>query len=551
MRKALLVLVGLVVLVVGGWAGAWFMGKPTAEAAITATLADMRAQGISTTYDDLSIVGFPHSYEGRFTNLTATVEEQGTTLAFPTASGAVSITDTDTLVLTFPEKFQISQSEEGRTSTMDVISDGLTAAFTQLGDDALGYKVAAASLSLDPKDTNAQSYGVFSYTNPQIDGTLSRNRASNDGTIDLAFTADRLNTTAIVPMASPEGEPVTAPMQIGADQLTGAIKGDASALRVTLDASELQTNQQGPVDAVTKIGGLDLDLAVTPKDRFDMDQLIAAQNAGNFFDALSLVLYEAVKNGGTFDIAVNTGPAEYTMGASPQLPFQRLDMTSASSATKINVTANTLSLTADASTLAVAAQTPDGPRAGALDRSKMDIRYPLQASPEVQTATISYDLADITLEDSTWAAIDPDGALPREMRGLQLDVGLDVVMLQDLLTPPGQDLPIADGAPMEFKSVTLNKVLLDMLGLEATAGGALDLSAGDPQGTIDINLKNWRPFFDNLARTQVIDPTYVSIAQVSVASVVEPGPSPDVSVIKLDFRDGNMFVNGKPFTNAN
>ncbi len=118
-----------------------------------------------------------------------------------------------------------------------------------------------------------------------------------------------------------------------------------------------------------------------------------------------------------------------------------------------------------------------------------------------QTARLTAEIADLALDEALWAALDPEGALPRTPGQLSLDAEADIAALD----PAAQALA-PEGLPGRMPTaLRLNTLALAFGGATAQASGAVALGAGGPFGMPDMNAAEGSLDIDATGVTQLID----------------------------------------------
>ncbi|MCI4661841.1 MAG: DUF2125 domain-containing protein [Neomegalonema sp.] len=545
MRKALWVLLGVVAIAVIGWSAVWFIGRPEAEKTIRQSLSNLGGQGVEVTFADLDIAGFPFAYQANFTDLTARIADQELEAQFPSASGAVAISDTSTTILTFPDHFTVADLSAGG-ERFEVESDGLEARITRLQGDALGYALSAKRIAVDPRDAAARSYGLFSYTNPQVSGTLSRDRAAQNGLLDVTFAADSLNTEVNVEGRAPDQVQKFA---IAADALKGSIHGDEDAIRMKIDAASLIATAPAPSPTDYRFKDLDLALEVLPDGKLDLAELIAAQDFASGLDALINVPIRAVKAGGTLDLDLNIGPGSTRIfPGEADTGISALDLAYAGGSSTLDVRQDKVELRSTANAIDFSAVLPDAVRKGQIGTATTTLFFPALASSALQESKIQYNISDLVLDDETWAALDPQNAIDRKPGAFTTDISMNIFLHEDLLVETGQELDTT-ASPMSVESFEINDFTIDLLELFAQADGTVDLNSGKsaPEGWVEVTMKDWQQFLQNVQTLQFVDPMFIGIANVWIGGVAVPSADGLASVIRFDFKDGSLLINGKPF----
>ena len=565
MRKALYWLLGLAVLAGAGLSAFWVVYEPTARAAFEKTFADANAQGLKTSYSALEIGGFPLSYEGRFVDLAIESPQDGFAVRFPEARGAVSPLDPNGVDLIFPETFTLNARADGALTSVDVTSKNLRARVGLSDADAIEYRVTADTLRLAP--TAALVDDHIAYEQPVLSGRLTRAPDGAPRALDAALSASGFS--AHLAMLDGSGDVNSA--AITATDVSGSIDAVNTKLEATLDIGSLLATTSGPEAFDSTVADVNVDLTVTPKTPFDFTALtVSAAPDGPFgapFEKALALLAQGVLDGGTADLFMNTGAWRYALSptdlsSAGGLPDavegrSRVALSGADGKSALAIGSDTLTMTSSASAMGVRFDQGDGapPIEGAAALSTLDLAYPLRAAPGVvQPASISYQLADLTLEEATWAQFDPEGAMPRAMPGLQLDAMAGLELFRNFIeeeTPtqlnatasPSPDVLATDEEWVALRTATIDTLKFEALGAVAEATGAFEFDGEQANGEIEAILRDWRPFLENLGRTTLLTPELAGYAAFTLDGFMQEIDE-NSSRITIELKDGAPIING-------
>jgi hypothetical protein len=175
-----------------------------------------------------------------------------------------------------------------------------------------------------------------------------------------------------------------------------------------------------------------------------------------------------------------------------------------------------------------------------------ELRVPF--GPESGEFRYMVSVTDLTVGEAAWAALDPQGLIPREPISLVMDLGGRMTL--DFATfaaaeEAGMPLP-----PPELESLEVRAFEVSGAGLRAsgTASFAFDSSTGTPvpkEGTATARIEGLDRFLDTLVGLGVVTTEDARNARLGLATVFRPGGAPDTREATIEMRaDGSIFANG-------
>ena len=206
-------------------------------------------------------------------------------------------------------------------------------------------------------------------------------------------------------------------------------------------------------------------------------------------------------------------------------------------------------------------------------RSTILFTTPLLASAEPQPYAFSMAMDGVAVDEGVWNMFDPAAILPRDPGTLTVDVSGDMVLTDDLGTTE-----MAEAAPGEIRTVSLNAARLAMLGSEVAATGDLTMNeagAGEagaaeatpgatpgappgatettpeatpgavlPVGQIEVTLKGASELIDRLVQVGVVPEEQAMGARMMLGMFAKPAAAEGEMVSTIRFaEDGGIFVN--------
>ncbi len=192
---------------------------------------------------------------------------------------------------------------------------------------------------------------------------------------------------------------------------------------------------------------------------------------------------------------------------------------------------------------------PDAPSYGVIAQAvDMDAVLPIAKAGPDQTATLGAVIDGLTLRPEDWAALDPEGKLPRDPGSVVLD--LDAVL--DLTAEPAlPDFTLN----FEFSSVQLHRLDVALAGATLAASGSFDFvpppeddgsGSRTPVGEGQATATGLTGLIGLLAEAGVLTPDQVAGLTMAMMMLAEPGEGDSFSSRVVFDADGALSVNGKP-----
>jgi hypothetical protein len=177
------------------------------------------------------------------------------------------------------------------------------------------------------------------------------------------------------------------------------------------------------------------------------------------------------------------------------------------------------------------------------------LRMPIAQTETPEKFLVEYTLADFEMNDALWGLFDPMRQLPRDPATVSFDIEgagkLDVD-----LTDPDVDVPMG-----ELESLTLNSLLVDVVGAQLTGTGAFTFDNSDtttfggvpkPTGQIDLNLLGINGLMDTLATMGLLPAEQAMGARMMMGIFARPGDGPDSLTSKIEINAaGQVLANGQ------
>lgn len=233
---------------------------------------------------------------------------------------------------------------------------------------------------------------------------------------------------------------------------------------------------------------------------------------------------------------------------------------SSSEGGRIGVSVNAESVSYDVSQRAAALSilSSELPFPVALDvaQSALRISIPIARSDQEQDFGFALRLGDFTMSEMLWAMFDPAAALPRDPATLVLDLSGKAKILFDFLAPDAAErLEQSDISPGELNALTINELLISMVGARLSGTGAFTFDNSDletfngmprPAGSIQLELVGANGLLDKLIAMGLISDQDATGARMMMSMLAVPGAGEDTLNSKIEINDqGHVLANGQ------
>jgi hypothetical protein len=177
----------------------------------------------------------------------------------------------------------------------------------------------------------------------------------------------------------------------------------------------------------------------------------------------------------------------------------------------------------------------------------LDFEFRAPIGPEPGDWRYRIALTDVTANEDAWAALDPQGLLPREPARMVVDLGGRATL--DLAGLAAAEAAGAVPPAPEIESLDVRELDLAVAGVEATGEGSFtfDNATGTPVpvGRASGRVTGLDRMLDALVSLGWITPEDARNARLGLAVAFRAGDGPDVRVTEVEARPGGaVFVNG-------
>lgn len=342
--------------------------------------------------------------------------------------------------------------------------------------------------------------------------------------------------------------------------LTYDFKAAGLDLAVSMNEPEGEDGQpgEGKIIANAKVDGLSSTGSMTiPEGDFNMaerpDQALEAGMKADGTFAMGGIEGTANYSGTNAEGAAESGDVTYTAGKS--------DLVFSMSGDGL-----TYEVGAEGSQMEIASSDLPFPVGYAIESAKGALTFPISAADAPQPFTLSYALEGLTLADAIWNLFDPQEQLPRDPANLTLDLSGTALVRQSLFDPsfgqqmqdyaeqmetaePGTEIA-PPPSPFQPKALTINKLSLQAVGVDAQVTGDLTLPETEgqmPFGTVEGSFTGVNGLLDKLVSMGLLPQEQVMGARMMIAMFARPAEdNPEQLNTTLELReDGSIFANGQ------
>lgn len=185
-----------------------------------------------------------------------------------------------------------------------------------------------------------------------------------------------------------------------------------------------------------------------------------------------------------------------------------------------------------------------------------NIAIPVAKSDADQDFSAGLTLSDFTMSDMLWAMFDPAAQLPRDPASVALDLTGKAKVLFNFLDPNvAASLETSGETPVELSALTINKLLISMVGAKLSGTGDFIFDNSDtetfdgmprPTGHVDLQLVGGNGLLDKLIAMGFVGNEEAMGARMMMGMLAVPGSEPDTLNSKLEINDqGHVLANGQ------
>ena len=315
-------------------------------------------------------------------------------------------------------------------------------------------------------------------------------------------------------------------------------------------------------DQQMSIDGVNYDFAFSDPDTSDRAAFTGSLAKLNFSGGGSIPLQmdpedvaKMLKDGlafsGSFDYQGGSSRIAGTDGS------ENFSMQSSSEAGRFEVGMDAAQLSYDLSSTGAKTNITSGefpfPISLEMAKAGMSLMIPVGPGEAEQDFAFGLNLTDFKMADILWGLFDPGAVLPRDPATIDVDMTGKAKVFADIFAPGFPDN--LQGPPGELNAVSLNNVLVSMVGAQLTGSGAFtfdntDLTSFDglprPSGSVELSLKGGNGLLDNLTKMGLVGDQEAMGARMMMGMLAVPGNEPDTLNSKIEINDqGHILANGQ------
>ncbi|MFK7750961.1 MAG: DUF2125 domain-containing protein [Sedimentitalea sp.] len=206
----------------------------------------------------------------------------------------------------------------------------------------------------------------------------------------------------------------------------------------------------------------------------------------------------------------------------------------------------------------VTVQAPDIPFPISMQMAKagLNLTLPVTKSETEQDFALGLTLGEFQMPDLLWSLFDGAGVLPRDPASIVMDLTGKAKLFIDYMDPNMVDqLDQLQSAPGELNALTINNLLLSMVGAELTGNGAFtfdntDLQTFDgvprPTGALNLSLVGGNGLLDKIVQMGFVSNQDAMGARMMMGMLAVPGDGPDTLKSTLEINEqGHVLANGQ------
>ena len=482
MKRILIGAVAVVILLAGGWAGMWFLGKGEIEQRIDLEVATLGQQGWVVKWDSREIAGFPDTYQVALSDVMVTSRETGAQIRIGDIVIRRDDAATDRIVAQMPAEIGVALP----------VTDAMRAANPMLP--------AVLTLTLASENLIIGTTGVI------------RGSRVFDASADLAEIWIDQDDFAWRVAANGQG-------------LRAALRPADGGQSFSLQAKGLAAealDRQSPQRPETAIAFTDASIT----------SFLAMPDLGDLVASLAAAPR-------TLDGSFVSGGHQISFNALDGQAETRVIYRAGAATGLFKIAQGVLDYQAEERGITIEGDLPSmaaGPGTLRADIYQRRLKMPVIPTQRPVPGALRIWIGDAQADDNVWQQIDPAGKLNRD----PMDLLVDLETTQRLT--PGGPMPI-EFANVSVKAVTL-KALGAEAGVTGDVEILQPIAL--PIGDLRLRAKGANAVLRQLMEAGLIPFETLTMGEAILQVYAKPGDAPDSWVSELSFENTGMTLNGLP-----
>ena len=184
------------------------------------------------------------------------------------------------------------------------------------------------------------------------------------------------------------------------------------------------------------------------------------------------------------------------------------------------------------------------------------LSIPVKKSEEAQDFAFSLNFGDFTVSETIWSMFDPAAVLPRDPADLIIDLAGKASVLVNFFDPAlVEKMATSDQPQGELKELSVNKLLLSLVGTELSGSGAFTFDNSDtttfdgmpkPEGKLNLQLVGGNGLIDKLITLGALSDDDAMGARMMMGMFGVMGDGPDTLSSEIVINEqGHVLANGQ------
>ena len=416
-------------------------------------------------------------------------------------------------------------------------------------------------------------------------------RERGDGTVEVTMSP---SYPLLMTIASPEGDTVTAEIQVSQPDLVMIASGtpaemsyDVAGPEISFSLTRLESAGE-PVDMTidAAMTGVEASYTVKGTDTKDVTttfradaltfnlaakkpdnggtlaiqgtiQQFAGASSGTFNSAMDLTnMPEALKAGLAAAGSLTYGPGSYSFdfndngdemhatateaGAYFNFALDKAHMGYAGGGSGVDITVS-------------GSQIPFPEINVKYDEIALDLQMPIEKSETPGDFRLLTKIVGLSVSDFLWMMADPSGQLPHDPATLVIDTKGKANWFVDILDPEAA-ATMGDEVPGQIHALDIDEVRLSAVGAELTGSGGFTFDNNDletfgglpaPTGQLDLQLVGGNGLLDKLVAMGLVPQDQADFGRMMMGLFARPGNGEDTITSTIEVKDGGVYANGQ------